>query len=219
LRWQMQTAGKARVDLASARGGFHGGARRRRWPLVAAAVTLISLLAAAFLLWGPIGLGSGPLTVDAPSGGQILGPRDQAWGMMVPVRAGTAGAVIDQVTVVGGAGYGRPRVLSVLEVRDRPGQCGGTFRWQGSESILSLCAVGGLHRLIGARLPGNNPGVDMVIKVGSSVSPGGCWTVTAIVVRYHVGIRHYTLTSTADFAACKTAAEETNADLALGQPN
>lgn len=80
----------------------------------AVAVVLMSLLVAAFLLWGPIGPGSGPLTVYVPSGGQILGPRDRAWGLAVGMQAGNSGAVIDQVKVVGGAGYGEPRVLSVL---------------------------------------------------------------------------------------------------------
>jgi hypothetical protein len=115
-------------------------------------------------------------------------------------------------------GYGGPRVLSVLETSDRPGQCGGMVPWQGQQSILSACAIGGLRPLIGISLPGDNPGVDMVIKIGAPVSPRGCWTATAIVVRYHVGIRHYSVTSTGDFAACKTAAEEQDAELALGQP-
>jgi hypothetical protein len=167
---------------------------------------------------GPVGFGSGPLTVFALSGGQIVGARDQDWGMKVPVQAGSSGAVIDQVAVVGGAGYQGPRVLSVLAVADRPGQCGGTWPWAGPESLLRTCAIGGVHRLIGIGLPGDNPGVDMVIKVGPPVSNTGCWTATAIVVHYHVGIRHYTVTSPADFAACKTTAEEHHADLALGQP-
>jgi hypothetical protein len=154
-----------------------------------------------------------------PAARQILGPQNQAWGMMVPVLAGGSGAVIDQVTVAGGDGYRGPRVLAILEVASRPGQCGGTFPWNGPGSILSTCAIGGLHRLIGVRLPGDNPGVVMVIKVGPPVSGSSCWTETAVVVHYHVGIRHFTVTSAGDFAAWRTAAEEHNADLALGQPS
>jgi hypothetical protein len=179
---------------------------------------LAGLVTAAFLIWGPIGIGSGPLIVDAPSGGQLLGPQNQEWGMMVPVQAGHSGAVIDHVAVLGGAGYVGPHVLSVLEVADKPGQCGGTFPWRGSLSILSTCAAGGLHRLIGVPLPGDNPGADMVIKIGPPTSPSGCWTAMAIVVSYHVGIRHYTVTTPGNFDACRTPAEEHNADLALGQP-
>jgi hypothetical protein len=193
--------------------------RRGRLGRWLACALIASLAAAAFAVWGPIGLGSGPLTVFAPSGGQILGLQNQAWGMMVPVLAGRSGAVIDQVTVVGGDGYRGPRVLAILEVADRPGRCGGTFPWNGPESILSTCASGGLHRLIGVRLPGDNPGVVMVIKIGPPVSGSSCWTETAVVVHYHVGIRHYTVTGAGDFAACKTAAQEDNADLALGQPS
>jgi hypothetical protein len=190
--------------------------RLGRWLALA---VIASLAAAAFVAWGPIGLGSGPLAVSAPGGGQILGLRNQAWGIMVPIEAGGSRAVIDRVTVAGGDGYGGPRVLSILEVAGRPGQCGGTFPWNGPESILNTCAIGGLHRLIGLRLPGDNPGVVMVIKVGPPVSGSSCWTLTAVAVHYHVGIRHYTVTSAADFAACKTAAQEQYADIALGQPS
>jgi hypothetical protein len=182
-------------------------------------VVTVIFLTVAFLLWGPIGFGSGPLTVYAPSGGQILGPRDQPWGLVVGLQAGTSRATIDQVTVVGGAGYSGPHVLSVLEAPIQDGQCGGTFPWEGPKKLLSDCAIGGLHRIAGVPLPGNNPGVNMIIKIGPPVGPSGCWTVTAIVVHYHVGIRHYMLTSTGDFAACKTAAESHKADLALGQPD
>jgi hypothetical protein len=210
------------MGLASTQDGSHGvpsRERRGRWPRLAAAVVLMSLLVAAFLLWGPIGLGSGPLSVYVPSGGQILGPRDRAWGLAVGMQAGNSGAVIDQVKVVGGAGYGGPHVLSVLGAGVRGGQCGGTFPWESPEKLLSDCAIGGLHRLTGVQLPGNNPGVNMIFKIGPPAGPGGCWVVTAIVVHYHVGIRHYSLTSTGDFAACKTSAESHNADLALGQPD
>jgi hypothetical protein len=76
--------------------------------------------------------------------------------------------------VVGAAAYGGPRVLSVLDVASRPGQCGGTWPWQGVESILSACAIGGAHRLVGTPPPGDDPGVDMVIKVAPPGSRSGC---------------------------------------------
>ena len=208
------------MSLALPPDGRHNSLRSRRerhWRWIAAAV-IAGVAATAFLIWGPIGLGSGPVTVDGPSGGQILGPQDQAWGMMVPVLAGNSAAVTDQVALVGGDGYLGPRVLSLQELATGSGDCGGTYPWAGPDGILSSCAIDGLHRLIGVPLPGNNPGVNMVIKIGPPAARSGCWVVTAIVVHYHVGIRHYTATGPADFAACKTAAEEHGADLALGQP-
>ena len=210
------------MGLASTPEGFHGvppRARRRRWAQLVAAAVVMSLLVAAFLLWGPIGLGSGPLTVYAPSGGQILGPRDRAWGLVVGMHAGNSGAIIDQVNAVGGASYSGPHVLSVLGAGVRDGQCAGTFPWEGPQGLFSDCGIGGLRRLTGVQLPGENPGLNMILKIGPPTDPRGCWVVAALVVHYHVGIRHYTLTSTGDFAACKTAAEEHNADLALGQPD
>jgi hypothetical protein len=208
------------MNMASTQDSVHGVPSRTRavfWWRWIAAVVIVGFLTVAFLLWGPIGLGSGPLTVYAPSGGGILGPRDQDRGLVVGIQAGTSRAVIDQVTVIGGAGYSGPHVLSVLEAPIRDGQCAGTFPWEGPEKLLSDCGIGGLHRIAGVPLPGNNPGVNMIIKIGPPAGPSGCWTVTAIVVHYHVGIRHYTVTNTNDYAECKTAAEFHKADLALGQ--
>src|SRR5215813_6990762 len=104
------------MNMAPTQDSFHGVPSRGRaviWWRWITAVVIVSFLAVAFLLWGPIGFGSGPLTVDAPSGGQILGPRDQPWGLVVGIQAGTSRPVIDQVTVVGGAGYSGPHVLSI----------------------------------------------------------------------------------------------------------
>jgi hypothetical protein len=42
-----------------------------------ASVLIAGLAVAAFLIWGPIGLGRGPLIVYPPEGGQMLGPQDQ----------------------------------------------------------------------------------------------------------------------------------------------
>ncbi|HUA42650.1 MAG TPA: hypothetical protein VMA32_13835 [Streptosporangiaceae bacterium] len=208
--------------MAPGRGSFHGVPSRARaviWWRWIAAVVAVCFLAVAFLLWGPIGFGSGPLTVYTPSGGQILGPQNQDWGLVVGIQAGTSQAVIDQVAAVGGAGYSGPHVLSVLEATDQPGQCGGTAPWEGPDSITSGCGIIGLRSVVGMPLPGNNPGVNMIFKIGPPDARSGCWTLTAIVVHYHVGIRHYTLTSTGEFAACKTAAESDREASVLGLPD
>jgi hypothetical protein len=211
---------RARADPPRRRGIRLGWSWR--W---AAGVAGLALASAAFLLWGPVGLGSGPLTVFAPSGGQLLGVRIQgipeqnrAWGLMVGLQAGSSGAVIDSVAVAGGGGYSRPDVLSAWTVSARPGSCAGDWPWSGPESILSFCAAGSLQHLIGQRLPGNNPGVDMVLKIGPPAGASGCWAATSMTVHYHVGIRHYTVTSHGSFAACKTRSEESAAADALGLP-
>jgi len=212
--------GRTRVDPPRRREIRIGWSRR--W---AAGVAGFAFAAAAFLLWGPIGLGSGPLTVFAPAGGQLLGVRldgvreqNRAWGLIVGLQAGNSGAVIDSVSVAGGAGYPRPHVLSAWTVSARPGQCGGDFPWSGPESILSFCAAGSLHHLIGQRLPGDNPGVYIVLKIGPPADASGCWVATSMTVHYHVGIRHYTVASRGSFAACKTRSEESAAADAIGLP-
>src|SRR5215813_9255526 len=170
------------MNMAPTQERSHGVPSRARavfWWRWIAVVVIVSFLTVPFLLWGPIGFGSGPLTVYAPSGGGILGPRDQPWGLVVGIQAGTSRAVIDQVTVVGGAGYSGPHVLSIFEATNQPGQCGGTAPWEGPDSIISGCGISGLHRITGMPLPGDNPGVNMIIKIGPPVGPSGCWTVTA----------------------------------------
>lgn len=190
---------------------------RRMARLAGVVVAAVVLALAAVLIWGPVGLGSGPLTVYAPSGGQVLGQKDQVWGLIVPLQAGDTGAVIDGVSVAGGAGYSAPRVLAIWTMKDRQGQCGGMFPWRGPGSIMSSCAIGGLHALVGVPLPGNEPGIDMVLAIGPQVGPDGCWSAMSMVVHYHVWIRHYTVTVSDSFVACKSPAEEDRAELAVGQ--
>src|SRR5215472_12162905 len=152
------------MSLESTLDNSHGTpsrARRvfcRRW--IISGVILLFLVG-AFLVWGPIGFGSGPLIVYVPSGGQIVGPRDQAWGTEVGIQAGKSGAVVDHVTVVGGGGYPGPRVLGIFVTRVRGAQCGGPFRWESPKRLLRDCNISSMHRLVGLRLPGNNPGVYM----------------------------------------------------------
>jgi hypothetical protein len=173
-------------------------------------------VAGALLLWGPIGLGNGPLSAVSVAGGQILGQGSQAWGLVIPVFPGSSGVVIDQVTLLGGDGYPAPNVLAIGAVYGGPGACGGAAPWRGPESILNGCSnPGGVKPLIGASLPA---GDQMVVKIGPPGS-SGCWVATSLVIHYHVGIRHYAATIGETFAACRTQVQEHQADLQIGQPN
>jgi hypothetical protein len=72
-------------DRAMSGDPARGGGRARSWRWVAGIIALFA--AAAVLLWGPIGIGSGPLA----GGGQILGQKDQAWVLLIPISAGNSG--------------------------------------------------------------------------------------------------------------------------------
>ena len=97
-----------------------GASRRARWQRrhqVVITVVGAMLAVGAFVLWGPIGLGNGPL--NAGSSG-VTGGTD-LWGgplgFIIPIRnAGHAPAVIDGVELIGGTRYAGPhlRALAVL---------------------------------------------------------------------------------------------------------
>jgi hypothetical protein len=68
----------------------------------------------AFLLWGPIGLGNGPLSaaVYATVGGPYSGSGPV--GFVIPIHnSGNAPAVIDGVDLIGGTHYPGPHVLGL----------------------------------------------------------------------------------------------------------
>jgi hypothetical protein len=73
--------------------------RRRRRPFLSAAALL---LIAVFLLWGPIGLGNGPLGVPAMDGhfGSVDATSQPMVYVASLVNAGRSAAVIDGVTVI-----------------------------------------------------------------------------------------------------------------------
>jgi len=172
LRWVhgRTSTGRSRSPRAGAGPTADAESRRPRLWRWGGGVAAAALAVLAFLIWGPIGFGRGPLTVYAPSGGQLLGPSNRAWGLFVGIEAGNSGAVVDAVTVTGGNGYPGPRVLSAWIISTESGSCGGTWPWSGPDNLFSACASGRLRPLIGQVLPGNNPGVDMVLKIGP---PGG----------------------------------------------
>lgn len=220
LRWvhERTSDGRSRSHRVGAWLSADAGSRRRRLWRWGGGVAAAALAVLAFLIWGPIGFGSGPLVVYAPSGGQLLGPSNRAWGLFVGIEAGNSGAVVDAVAVSGGSGYPGPHVLSLWTISTESGSCGGTWPWSGPDNLFSSCASGRLRPLIGQALPGNNPGVDMVLKIGPPVGTSGCWVATSLIVHYHVGIRHYTVTSSGSFAACKTHSAENWAAQALRLP-
>lgn len=220
LRWvhERTSNGRPRSPRDGAGLSADAGSHRQRIWRWGGGIAAAVLAVLAFLIWGPIGFGSGPLTVYAPSGGQTLGPANRDWGLFIGIEAGNSGAVVDAVTVTGGNGYPGPRVLSAWTISADPGSCGGTWPWSGPDNLFSACARGRLHPLIGQALPGNNPGVDMVLKIGLPADTSGCWVATSLIVHYHVGIRHYTVTSRGSFSACKTHSAEDRAAQALGLP-
>ncbi|HEY2312766.1 MAG TPA: hypothetical protein VGH96_04065 [Streptosporangiaceae bacterium] len=174
---------------------LHALWRRRRRPFLSAAALL---LIAAFLLWGPIGLGNGPLGVPAMY--DHFGSVDATSQPMVYVaslvNAGRSAAVIDGVTVISAHGYPAERLISVRVARASSFGCIDN----GPVSGVTVCArppflaAAGFAVGPGANTkPGNRHGPALVIEMAGPPA-ARCVVLTTIVLRYHLGIRHYTAT-------------------------
>jgi hypothetical protein len=183
--------------------------RRRRFIIPVFAVLAA---AGAFAIWGPIGIGPGPIgnTFDASTTGGLVS-RTQPTVFVVSIDAGNSGAVIDSIAAVSDGSYPAPHVISIKGDGDQV--CGGTWPLTGRQNFYVSCTAGGLVPLINRRVPISShvnqsglgpidyPGIGAAIE---AAPPGraGCWTVTAIVIHYHVGIRHYTATQAVNLTAC-----------------
>jgi hypothetical protein len=178
-------------------------ARRRAFVSVITAAVLVG----AFLLWGPVGLGSGPLSVQMAA---TVGWTDTVpgpVGAILPIyNAGHALAVVDRVEVVGGTTYPGPHVLALGVVTSAA--CIGAFpaRPAGRGFVLVRCGGGYRGQLVGHAFGfthGVSPGWPAAAEMAAP-RPGTCWVMTEVVVHYHVGIRHFSVTDPYQLAVCRT---------------
>jgi len=194
---------------SSANGGPKGKSIRgqygRKRPVIGLVAAVGLLAIGAFLLWGPIGLGNGPLS---GASNVIDGWADTGRlpvGFVIPIHnSGNAPAVIDGLDLVGGTSYPRPHVLE-LEVLTS-GLCGGP--WPARQAVRGFVLVGcggaDAGPLIGHAFGVTPPG-SFGFPAAAEVAaprPGTCWVMTGIVVHYHVGIRHYSASDPYQLAVC-----------------
>jgi len=164
------------------------GHKRRAVLLVALGLIAIG----SFVIWGPVGIGSGPLS--AAIGGMDAGVHSGRGpvGFIIPIRnAGNSPAVVDGIDLSGGTSYPAPQVLKLEVVTS--GGCGGIWpaRQTGRGFMPAGCGGTTAGALIGHAF-GRTPafGLPVAIEVAAP-RRGTCWVMTKIVVHYHVGIRHF----------------------------
>jgi hypothetical protein len=182
--------------------------QRRRGVSAAAAVLLV---VGAFLLWGPIGVGNGPLGVrwDGTVGWTDTGEVPTA--LMLPLfNSGGSPAVVDSVAPVGGTRYATPRLVHIEVVSET--ECAGAWpaRPDGRGYALVSCPDTRdqgplLGRSIGSHSPPGSRGFQAA-AIARAPPPGTCWVITKIVIHYHVGIRHYGATNVFTIAVCGSGA-------------
>lgn len=170
--------------------------RYRRW-LAATAVAVA--VAGTFLAWGPIGLGNGPLWL--PASGFVYSwtePQVQPVVYVLPIgNAGHGAAIIDSVGVTGSPRFA-PSILRQALVGYMAGyDCTALGAFSGYTSALAGCVQPRLKSAAGAVIPvatyparRDRNGQALVLKLAGP-RPGRCWDITSVVIRYHIGIRHY----------------------------
>ena len=192
-----------RPDDTSVRAWF---GRKRRVVILAAAGLLAT---GAFLLWGPIGLGNGPLSTDLAYGLGAVHAGGPV-GLAIPIyNSGGSPAVVDGLDLIGGTSYPGPHVLG-LEVLTS-GACLGTWPVRQAAGGFALVGCGGtdagplVGHAVGPTHP-VSPGFPAAAELAAP-RPGTCWVMTKVVVHYHVGIRHYSATGPSGLAVCADPAQ------------
>jgi hypothetical protein len=188
---------------------------KRSWGAIGVAAAALLAAAGAFLAWGPIGIGTGPLSIAFVAATGTV-PQTHPSVILVPIETGASTpAVIDSVGIRGGGGYPPPQLLSVVGDPDQA--CSGIW-WPvtGPNGFTQRCAKGGTVPLVGRVVPAGHPAlasadgvrpaartIDIGIEVGAPGS-AGCWNVSAVVVHYHVGSRHYSAAADESLSGCTT---------------
>jgi hypothetical protein len=186
---------------------------QRRWPVITSVIAALPVIG-AFLMWGPIGLGNGPLS--AGDGYFTQGWPNSTEGpvaITIPIEnSGTDRPVIDAVEFLSSTRYAAPRVLA-LGVATWTPRCPsvGPARPAGHGFVLPGCGNRDRGPLIGHTVGARSQGLLGAAEIASP-RPGSCWAMTKIVVRYHVGIRHYTATDPNQLSVCaQDASAQVNA--------
>jgi hypothetical protein len=180
--------------------------RRRRWLRIGITTLSILLAVGAFLLWGPIGLGNGPLAVYVPVGDGWTDRVQQPVGFILPMyNSGGSPAVVDSVQLLGGTRFPAPHILALAVLTSA--RCLGSWPAKDNGHGFVMVGCGGpnrgplVRRSVGPttqRITWGFPAAAMA----AAPPPGGCWVLTSVVVHYHVGWRHYTTTDPYQLSVC-----------------
>jgi hypothetical protein len=190
---------------------------RRKRILVPVVIAVLAI--GAFLQWGPVGLGNGPLVMGAGGSGTMSQPRPVPFADLILYSGvGSGPVIIDGITLVNHTSYPTPRLVATELVLADMTEC--TFGPAGKTAQGFGVAGCGSSRyvspLIGHRLAQQTANGAMSYAAGLEMSApksGGCWVLTDVVVHYHIGIRHYSASEPLSTVVCagKNAAALTQA--------
>lgn len=181
---------------------------RQRRVIILAVSGLLAI--GALLLWGPIGLGNGPLSAAFYATQSAVHSGRGPVGFVIPIQnSGDSNAVVDGVDLIGGTSYPGPNVLG-LELLTS-GRCGAAWpaRQTGRGFVLVGCGGTNAGPLVGHAFGPTRSDVFGFPAAAEAAAPrpGTCWVMTKIVVHYHVGIRHYSASDPYRLAVCTDSAQ------------
>jgi len=180
--------------------------------LIAAAALVV---VGGLLLWGPVGLGNGPLNVQIGAAQTSTAWGNSPVGFALPLRNSGGGlAVVDGVELVGGTRFPGPRLLGLGVLTSS--NCGGAWPAHAFGRGFVFVHCGGRYAgpLIGHAFGPDPARIFFGWPAAAEVAaprPRGCWVMTKVVVHYHVGIRYYTATDSYPLAVCRSGAEDVGA--------
>jgi hypothetical protein len=182
---------------------------RRRWHrtrhiIIPVLVVLLAIGAAA--LWGPVGLGSGPLEVVMNIGDGGVDAGQTPVGFIIPMyNSGGSGAVVDSIDLVDGTRYPAPRILALGVLASA--RCLGPWPAKNVGHGFVMVGCGGQYhgpltgRVVDPTTQRNSWGFPAAAEVAAP-RPGTCWVISQVVVHYHVGIRYYAATDWFQLVEC-----------------
>lgn len=189
---------------------LRGRWNRRRGLIIPAVVALLAV--GAFLLWGPVGLGNGPLSATMRGADGWTDSAGSPALVPLPIYySGHREAVIDGVVLTGRTRFPVPHVRA-LEVLATSGTCAslGPAR-RTSRGFAEAGCPGTVEGPLIGRSFGSGHALSVDVTAAAEIPappPGTCWVTTGIVVRYHIGIRHYSASGQFDEAVCTTGDQE-----------
>jgi hypothetical protein len=180
--------------------------RQARW---LAATAVAGAAVGAFLVWGPVGLGNGPLLLPSSSGGvwSWSDPRSEPVAYVLTIENhGHGAAIIDGVVVTGSSLFAPLALQHALIGRAAMWGCTslGPFSGPGLASCVQPLLQPATRAVIpaGTVLIVGKHDPALVLEL-TGPRTGQCWDLTSVVVRYHVGIKHYVGTyPQADIISC-----------------
>src|SRR5262249_21977648 len=179
---------------------------------------VVVLAVAAFLVWGPPGLGSGsprgngPLFIGSYGADGVAGPAWQRQGIIIPIHSSShSTVVIDKIRLIGGAGYPAPRSFALRVFTYT--QCGGAMPLRRTPHGYALpgCLAHDVRPRIGRGVHWSGGGTAEETEAVVEVSPPkrhSCWVLMGLVVRYHIADQRYRATYPDTVVGCRGLSDE-----------